>query len=216
MEIVHAILDMARWAPSADNTQPWRFELRQDATVVIHGFDTRDSCVYDLDGRISQLALGALLETAKIAATAHGLDCVVTQREGMPDARPTFDLRFRKCSLRPDPLVDFIKVRSVQRRPLRTRPLTLAHRQELEASVEKGHKVRWLASFSERLGAATMLFLNGQLRLRLPEAFEVHRKIIEWGASESPDRLPDGAIGLDPISLWVTRWAMASWSRVSF
>jgi hypothetical protein len=215
-DIARAILDLARWAPSADNTQPWRFELRPDATVVIHGFDTRDSCVYDLDGRISQLAVGALLETARIAATAHGLDCVIAQRSGMPEARPTFDVQFRKCSLQPDPLVDSIRVRSVQRRPLRTRPLTVAQRQELEASVAEDFHVRWLTSFSERLGTAKMLFLNGQLRLRLPEAFEVHRRIIEWDASESIDRMPDRALGLDSITLRVTRWALASWSRVSF
>jgi sulfur-carrier protein adenylyltransferase/sulfurtransferase len=213
---VHAILDSARWAPSVDNTQPWRFELRPDAAVVVHGFDTRDSCVYDLDGRVSQLSLGALLETARIAATAHGVHCAITQREGMPDACPTFDLRFRKSSLRPDRLIDSIKVRSVQRRPLRTRPLTIAQRQELEASVAEDFQIRWLASFPERLGVAKMLFLNGQLRLRLPEAFEVHRRIIEWDADESIDRMPDRAIGLDPVSLRVTRWALASWSRVSF
>jgi hypothetical protein len=216
IQTLEAILDLARWAPSVDNTQPWRFELRPDATVVVHGFDTRDSSVYDLDGRVSQLSLGALLETIRIAATAHGLDCVVVQRRGMPDACPTFDVRFRKSSLRPDPLVDFIKVRSVQRRPLRTRPLTIAQRQELEASVAEDFQIRWLASFPERLGTAKMLFLNGQLRLRLPEAFEVHRKIIEWDASESLDRMPDRALGLDPLSLRVTRWALASWSRVSF
>ena len=52
------ILDLARWAPSGDNTQPWRFEISGDLQVVVHGFDTRDHCVYDLRGHASQLALG--------------------------------------------------------------------------------------------------------------------------------------------------------------
>lgn len=216
IEALGAILDLARWAPSADNTQPWRFEREPDASVVVHGFDTREWCVYDLDGRISQLSVGALLETIRIAATVHGLDCVVAQRGGMSDSRPTFDVRFSKASLPRDPLVDSIKVRSVQRRPLRTRPLTVGQRQELEASVGKDHRILWLASLGDRLKVSSMLFSNGRLRLKLPEAFEVHRKIIEWDASESIDRLPDRAVGLDPISLRLTRWALRSWARVSF
>ena len=216
IETLEAILDLARWAPSADNTQPWRFELGSDASLVVHGFDTREWCVYDLDGRISQLSVGALLETIRIAATAHGLECDVVQRAGMPDSRPTFDIRFSVASLRRDPLVDAIKVRSVQRRPLTTRPLTVEQRRELEDSVGKDHQVRWLASLGDRLKVSSMLFSNGRLRLRLPEAFEVHRKIIEWDASESIDRMPDRAVGLDPLSLRVTRWALGSWARVSF
>jgi len=211
-----AILDFGRWAPSADNTQPWRFELAPPASIVVHGFDTRDSCVYDLDGRISQLAVGALLETIRIAATAHNLDCVTVRRPGLPDTRPTFDLRFEPSTVRRDPLVDFVRLRSVQRRPLRTRPLTHDQRKELEASVGQGHEVRWIASLRDRLAMSRMLFHNGRLRLRLPEAFDVHRRIIEWNATESIDRLPDRAIGLDPLSLRVTRWAFASWKRVSF
>ncbi|SFU47558.1 nitroreductase family protein [Nitrosospira multiformis] len=62
------ILQLARWAPSGDNTQPWRFEIIDDCHLIIHAFDTRDHCVYDLDGHPSQISLGALLETLSIAA----------------------------------------------------------------------------------------------------------------------------------------------------
>ncbi|MEO8996576.1 MAG: nitroreductase family protein, partial [Nitrosospira sp.] len=44
------ILELARWAPSGDNTQPWRFEIIDERHLVIHAFDTRDHCIYDLDG----------------------------------------------------------------------------------------------------------------------------------------------------------------------
>ena len=213
---LEAILDLARWAPSADNTQPWRFELGGGSSVVIYGLDTREHCVYDLDGRISQLAVGALLETIRIAATVHGLDCIVSQRPDPQDSRPTFDVRFAPARVAPDPLSEAIKRRTVQRRPLSTRPLTAEQREELEASVGNHYRVRWLATFRERLALARTLFANGRLRLKLPEAFEVHRNIIEWDAKESVDRLPDRAIGLDPLTLRITRWVFGSWPRVVF
>ena len=67
-----AILDAARWAPSGDNTQPWRFEVISDRKLIVHGHDTRDHCVYDLEGEASQISLGCLLETMAIAASAYG------------------------------------------------------------------------------------------------------------------------------------------------
>ena len=45
-EPLNSILDLARWAPSGDNTQPWRFEIIDETRFVVHGFDTRSDCVY--------------------------------------------------------------------------------------------------------------------------------------------------------------------------
>ena len=60
---------------------PWRFELTGDGGVVIHGFDTRTTCVYDLDGHASQISVGAMLETLSIAATQFGLRAIAARRE---------------------------------------------------------------------------------------------------------------------------------------
>ena len=72
-ETLLKILDLARWAPSGDNTQPWRFEIAGDDHLVVHGSDTRDWCLYDFNGHASHMAHGALLETLRIAATGEGL-----------------------------------------------------------------------------------------------------------------------------------------------
>ncbi len=92
--ILHRILDLARWAPSGDNTQPWRFEVAGDRQVIIHGRDTRDHCVYDLQGHASQIALGALIETIAIAATGQGLSASFCRRVDRPEETPTFDVFF--------------------------------------------------------------------------------------------------------------------------
>lgn len=52
------------------------------------------------------------------------------------------------------------------------------------------------------------------IRLRLREAYEVHRKIIDWEHKFSRTGVPAGAIGLDPMTLNSMRWAMASWNRI--
>lgn len=214
---IEAILDLARWAPSGDNTQPWRFEIAGAAHAVVHGFDTREHCVYDLDGRPSQMSIGALIETAAIAATAQGLRMRATRRPEAPETHPVFDLRFEADpGVRPDPLLVAVKTRSVQRRPFATTPLTAAQKAELEAAVGPAHGVRWLEGTGARLAMARLLFRSARLRLVTPEAYRVHRDIIEWDARYSVDKVPDQALGANPAMLKMMRFAMHSWGRVQF
>ena len=89
-ETLLKILDLARWAPSGDNTQPWRFEIVADDHIAIHGNDTREWCLYDFNGHASHMAHGALLETLRIAATGEGLATSWQLRPGSPDKAPVF------------------------------------------------------------------------------------------------------------------------------
>ncbi len=216
-ETIEQILDLGRWAPSGDNTQPWRFERVDDFNVVVHGFDTRDHCVYDLDGRASQVSLGALLETISIAASGYGRTMVARLRAGLPAATPTFDVQLASSSaVARDPLFDCIVRRTVQRRAMSTRRFTSSERVELEGSVAPRFRVQWLETFGERWAAASLMFRNAKVRLTMPEAYEVHRAIIEWGAQFSEDKVPDAALGARPSTTKLMRFAMKSWDRVSF
>ena len=211
------ILDLARWAPSGDNTQPWRFQVLAPDHVVVYGFDTRDHCLYDLDGQASQVSLGALLETMRIAGTTVGYRVSAQRRLDSPDTRPVFDVALSADpAVAPDPLGGVIERRSVQRRPLSTRALRAEEKQALEASVSAANRVLWFDGFQARLRVARLLFANAKLRLTLRETFEIHRSVIQWGARFSTDRIPDEAVGLDPVATRLMRWAMVDWRRVAF
>lgn len=212
-----ALLDLARWAPSGDNTQCWRFEIVDETRFVIHGWDTRDWCVYDLDGHASQIAIGALLETIAIAASVQGFRAEFTRRVDCPESCPTIDVILIEApEMLPDPLAEVIERRVTQRRPLSTTPLSEAQKHALEASVGPNHRVRWLEGASARLQMARLLFRSARIRLTIPEAYEVHRRVIEWNARYSEDRIPDQAVGMDRVGLKLMRWAMHSWRRVQF
>ena len=215
--IIESILDLGRWAPSGDNTQPWRFQIVDGSRVVVYGFDTRDHCVYDLDGHPSQVSLGALLETIAIAATAHGLHTGAARRPDTAETRPTFDLTFATDQrIRPDPLIEHITTRSVQRRLMQTRLLAPSEKQMLEASVGPAHHVAWLEGPAAKWKTARLMFANAKLRLTMPEAYVVHRDVIEWGARNSADRVPDQALGVDPLTARLMQWIMQDWRRVEF
>jgi len=210
------ILELARWAPSGDNTQPWRFEILDARRLVVHGHDTRDHCVYDLDGHPSQISIGALLETMAIAASSYQLETHVVRHVEALESRPTLSVEFVPTpQLEPDPLADAILPRSVQRRALSRRPLTPAERSALLATLPDGYGVHWLEG-SQRAATARLMFRNAKLRLTMPEAWQVHKSVIEWNARYSEDRIPDQALGVDAATAKLMRWIMQRWQRVEF
>ncbi len=215
--IIEDILNHARWAPSGDNMQTWRFEIIDTTHFVVHGYDTRDHCVYDLQGHASQLAIGALLESIAIASSNFGYKTDFQLRENVPETQPTIDVTLTEDStISPDPLFSYLPLRSVQRRPLKTTPLSAQQKKALEQAVGNFYTVQWLEGWKSRWQAALLMFNNGKLRLTLPEAFPTHSTVIEWNARFSDDKIPDQAVGLDPVATWLMKWAVKSWKRVTF
>ena len=216
-ETLLRILELARWAPSGDNTQPWRFEICGDLRVAVHGLDTSDWCVYDFRGHPSHMAHGALLETMRIAASDEGLKMRWCLRQGQAQNAPIYDVEFeRDGNVTSDPLVSCIRRRVVQRRPMRTTPLTLSQREALANAAGDDYEVDFLERLPQRWAVARVLWGSAYLRLICREAYEVHRRIIEWGVQHSEDRIPEAAVGVDAATAKLMRWVMGDWKRVSF
>lgn len=208
------MLDSARWTPSGDNSQPWRFVIRGPLAFDAYGYDTRAHCVYDLDGWASELAHGMLLETIAIAATRHGLRALIR----LPDDAAARPHRYQitleaDAAAREDPLNDAIRARSVQRRPMRPRRLSSGERTTLERAAAP-LRIVWFETWPARLRVAALCARNARIRLTIPEAYEAHRAVIAWRARTSEDRMPDASLGADPLLLAIMRHAMTSWSRL--
>lgn len=216
-ETILRILNLARWAPSGDNTQPWRFQIVANDQAIVHGHDTRDTILYDFDGHASHMAHGALLETMRIAASAEGLAM---------DWKASTDHEWREIKyhvhffaspgMKADPLYPFIQKRTVQRRAMRMTPLSEAQRKALITAAGEKHTAQLFETFSQKKAVAKLLWDNAYIRLTCPEAFPVHQSIIEWGARFSKDRIPEQAVGVDPMTAKLMHWVMQSWSRVNF
>ena len=116
------ILNAARWAPSGDNSQPWRFEVVGEERVIIHLAAPDANNVYQYrDAEPTLLAGGALLESLRLAASAWGRG--MRWMVETPDAtaavhRITVDF-FPVEGMEPDPLFAQLHLRSVNRRAYR-------------------------------------------------------------------------------------------------
>jgi molybdopterin/thiamine biosynthesis adenylyltransferase len=209
-EILHA----ARWAPSGDNGQPWRFEKLADEAIFVHLAAQDGRNVYHYrDNEPNVLACGMLLENLRIAASAHGRR-MDWRMEGSTD-----HLRVRvefaaDATIVPDPLYTALGQRSVDRNRYRTRKLTDTERLAMEAALGGQLRIDWHPTAAARWRFARLSAQATAVRLHTPETLPIHQKIIDWDVNLSPTKIPAGALGLRQSTLWIMRWAMRDLGRM--
>ncbi|MFI7431504.1 Acg family FMN-binding oxidoreductase [Micromonospora sp. NPDC049836] len=128
---------MAGHAPSVHNTQPWHWTVLPDA-LELRLVRERHLSVLDPEGRLLFVSCGAALHHARVALAAEGWTPVV---ERLPDpAQP--DLLARLTGLKhtgSDPeamrLVQCIRVRHTDRRPVSDEPISAAALNEIDRAA---------------------------------------------------------------------------------
>lgn len=218
MTLAQDIMELARWAPSGDNTQVWRFEFLDANSLRVHGWDTaKEFGCFDLNGVPSLMSLGALIETAAQAATAHGCRIDINW---LPDPAPhryLFDLKFSPdAEVKPSRLLPCITQRCVQRGPLSKRALRTEEKRELQAAAGE-FQILWLED-AQRSAAARLNYDFAGARLTMPEAYAALAAAIDPDARVrfSPDRMPAATLPLDALTRRLLVWALKSWGRVHF
>ena len=211
---IEEILNAARWAPSGDNSQPWRFQLLGNDGVIVRVSDDSDHDVYEYrNAEPTLISTGMLLESMRLAATARGrgIEC---QYDGLKDRRHQITVRFPSIRTETDPLYSYLTLRSVDRRPYRMRRLTSAEIAALEQALGNELAVDWHHGIGARWKIAKLGAQATDIRLRIPEAFAIHKRVIDWDRDHSPAGIPARAAGLDAMSTILMRWAMQDWSRM--
>lgn len=212
---IEKILELARWAPSGDNSQPWSFEILDEDSLLVHLRAQSDEDIYDYDdGQPTLLSGGMLLETIRIAASAYGRIMWWNHEETIGlKHRIRVELR-RTPGTSADPLLPAVKTRSVDRGLYARRRLSEADKAALAEALGDDLVVTWHESLGERLSIARLNAQATDIRLRIPEAFRVHQKVLDWTHDWSPSGIPAKAVGLDAMTLKVMRWAFQDWRRV--
>lgn len=212
---IEKILDLARWAPSGDNSQPWRFEVLGDDALCIHLKAQSDEDVYDYnEGQPTLLSGGMLLETMRIAASSYGR-LMHWSYEGGHGLEHRIHVELaRSPRTTTDPLLPFVKSRSVDRGLYRRQRLSEEDKTGLTEALGDELEIRWHEPLRERLALARLNAQATDIRLRIPEAFRVHQKVLDWDRGLSPAGIPAEAVGLDAMTLKIMRWGFADWRRL--
>jgi len=212
---VEEILNLARWAPSGDNGQPWTFKLLNPEVVGVQIRHNPDSVYEYRNGEPTWLSAGMLIETMAIAAKAWRREMV--WEPGSSDAPDTMTVRFPPGdSPDVDPLLSFVTLRSVDRHPYRRRALSSPEKLALQACLPDGLTVDWHEGFGSCGRVAHLSAAATAIRLRCPEAFAVHQRMIDWDRAQSPSAIPARSTGLSRPTLLLMRWAMKRWERTKW
>jgi sulfur-carrier protein adenylyltransferase/sulfurtransferase len=211
--MIERILDVARWAPSGDNAQPWRFSIDGDGVEVAITVEADNPYEFN-QGEPTLMAAGGLLETMRIAASAHQRHAMWRYR-GVESGAHRLRVEFPfDASVAVDPLLAYVTTRSVDRRPYRTAKLNEDWRAALQAALGDGLEARWFESPMERLRVARLNAMATDARLRDQGCYQVHRRILDWQQAFSADGVPVTALGLTGLTRTIMRWAMADWRRL--
>ena len=94
------ILEIARFAPSPHNTQPWKIQVVDEYRAALYVDETRTLPTEDTTGCFITCAMGMFIETLSVVAANRAKTLVVIPFPGEPrgDLRP-----FARLALRPDP-----------------------------------------------------------------------------------------------------------------
>jgi sulfur-carrier protein adenylyltransferase/sulfurtransferase len=209
------ILDAARWAPSGDNAQPWSFEIKGENDVAVSIHRERGNVYEYRDGEPTVISAGTLMENIAIAAPSFGKTVSWTYTGSDTNAHH-IAVHLTPGPTAQHPLFPEIQKRSVDRRPYRMRPLPSEVRAMLSEAAGPDMAVEWHESLAARRRIASLTNQATDIRLRIPEAYDVHRRIVDWDRLESPTGIPSRALGLDAMTLKIMRWSMAEWKRTDF
>ena len=142
-ETIKRILEIAVFAPSGENCQPWRFIVRGNRLEILN-IPERDSSLYSWGQRASYIAHGALIENIRIAAPNFGYNPKINLFPDPGNSLLVAQISFEQMSPKKDNLFDFVKTRTTNRKPYKNTVLTVDQRREFDTiakNIERGRLV---------------------------------------------------------------------------
>ena len=198
------MVEAASLAPSAENTQPWRFAIDSDRLLV--GIDRSRTLASDVDDMLTLTGIGAAIENAVIAARGQSLKPAVVYRGGAyevgseslgpPEGVNDEFNAIAKITTTPsethDPLYPFLTKRCTTRR-LTADPISpqVLQRLTYAAADFPGVRIDWLTTPKEIRPLAKLVGLCNRMRF---EHEPFHREFydnVRFSAADA-ERTRDG------------------------
>lgn len=159
-EDIQKIITCGIKAPSGENYQPWRFEVKGD-TILLINLPERDTSLYGWGQRASYLSHGALLENMLISSSSLGYKMQIKIFPDQSNPNLVANIRLEKTQPRQEPLLKAIDQRITNRKPYKKMPLSAEDKrgllnvnQNIEGAkivlTEEPEKIRELAKAASK------------------------------------------------------------------
>jgi len=183
--LIQSIIEEAVHAPSGDNSQPWRFEVRGNE-IDIYNLVGRDATLFNFKNRGDFLAHGALIENIGIVAEHFGCEATVTMfpEQGRNDHTATVRLE-RVADKKENGLFKVIRERATNRKTYKAYTLTEEEKQNIgQMRGVGGEEIRLADGREEVSKLASIVSLNERLLLENKHIHDFLFSIIRWTDEE--------------------------------
>jgi len=207
--IIHKILDIAKWAPSGDNSQPWSFKIinKHKFKIIIK----KSNNIYNYnDNQPTFLSIGCLLENISIAASNYKKNIKWQYFDDKVSPYIIVTL-IKNNNINIDPLFSSITLRSVNRFPYKLTKLNKLEKIKLQNEIGKELDIVWFNNVLKKINLSLFNGLSTSIRLNIKETYDVHKKIIDWKNNQSNTGIPTKALGLSTPSLKILKYIMKSY-----
>jgi len=220
-EVILEILRSAVYASSGDNSQPWRFSVKNNK-IKVQNLPDRDNPVLNIGQSGSYIAHGGLLENISLLAKSHGLEAQIKifPDSSDPNLVATVTLEPKKTQI--DVLYKYIRSRHTNRRPYKDIPLTKDQAIELletprEIALPQGGRVVLLQTPEERSRAAKAGSSMEQVILENQELHRLMFKDVLWTKKQNQERVSGLYIKTMEFALPVkfVFWLASFWPLIS-
>ena len=216
-EDIEKILSLAVHAPSGDNSQPWRFEAK-DNVINVFSLPEKDNPIFNYRSRGTLAAHGALIENIVIAASAYGYAAGVRLFPDVGNKVCTASVTLEKSGVKKDALRDVIAGRATNRKFYEEKPLTAEQRAELLdcAKVSGEAKIMFIEDPQQRKELGKAMSVNEIVMLENHELHDYFYNDVRWTEKDEREKktgLYAKTMELKPPQLAVFKllqnWSMA-------
>jgi nitroreductase len=193
LETIREIVNIAVWAPSGDNSQPWRFEVK-NKKLYIFNIPDRDNPILNFKQSGSHIAHGALIENILIASPHFGYNANVALFPNNFDKNLIASVSFEKTKIKDNPLYNHIKQRVTNRKPYEKGGLTQRQKEELLDGVDgiSGGKVIFAENENEKKIIGNAASTMERVALETPALHKLFFGGILWNKKDNEE----GVMGL--------------------
>lgn len=212
--VLDRVIDAGRWAPSADNTQPWVFDILSDTTFRVT-VTLEPSNIYEYrNAEPTILGAGMLLENMRLRAAHYGHALNWTARLESETQLVIECAMDPSAAATAEPTLDhMIELRRVERSAMGRHALTSQQKEALETALGSGMRAQWHETPRERWAHSWLNAKAAILRFKTPETIAVHQKVVQFGTLFPRFGLPAKALGLSWLARSIMRFALATKTR---
>lgn len=136
-EDIRKILEKAVWAPSGDNSQPWKFVI-QNNTISVFNVPENDNKYYNYKQNASYIAHGGLIENINIACSFYGYKINIQLFPKKEDKNLVSIINLEKSDkTNKDSLYDFIESRCSNRKAYKEGEVSIGDKNSIEKAQDE-------------------------------------------------------------------------------